>query len=212
MAKYKARDAVFKQSKQAGYRSRAAFKLTELLNRLPQVREGAFVVDLGCWPGGWLQVVAERVGPHGLVVGVDTEPVDPVEGNVVLLQLDLTDAKTAEKIAEELGREADAVLCDAAPKLSGVDDVDRAKHDELHRAALAVAERVLRPEGALVLKGFPGPESDAVREALRERYGKVSTVRPKATRTTSKEFYWVVGARGTTKASSKARPRRRKRR
>jgi 23S rRNA U2552 (ribose-2'-O)-methylase RlmE/FtsJ len=77
---------------------------------------------------------------------------------------------------------------------------------------LGVAERVLRPGGALVLKGFPGPESDAVLADLRQRYGKVSTVRPKATRTTSKEFYWVVGARGSSKASAKARTRRRRRR
>lgn len=191
-----------------GYRSRAAFKLRALLPRLPQVRSGAAVVDLGCWPGGWLQVLAEVVGPGGSVVGVDTERVERLGSGVRLLELDFTSPEAPEAIAAALARPADAVLSDAAPKLSGVRELDRARGEELHRAALAIAVRVLRPGGALVIKGFPGPESDRFRAELEERFGAVAVARPEGVRRGSREFYWVVGGQGATPG----RPRRHRRR
>ncbi len=209
MPRYDVRDRVFHQARDAGYRSRAAFKLSEILRRLPQVRPGARVVELGCWPGGWLQVLAEQVGREGEVLGVDTEEVDALPFPVTLLRLDIAKPEAADAIATELGGAADAVLSDASPKLSGVDDVDRAREEELWEAALAVAAKLLRPGGALVVKGFACPEADTFREKLREAYGSVSVVRPKATRATSKELYWVVGARSS---AQKRRPKRNKRR
>ncbi|MFQ5514384.1 MAG: SAM-dependent methyltransferase [Myxococcota bacterium] len=171
------------------------------------LRPGDAVVDLGCAPGGWLQVLAERVGGRGLVLGVETRPVEPLGGCVRLLELDFTSPAAPQRIAEELGREATAVFCDAAPRLSGIRDVDRAALEEIHAAALAVCERVLRPGGRLVLKGFPGPASEGVRQELRRRFERVTEVRPQATRRGSREFYWV--ATGTPRRLS---PRRRTRR
>jgi 23S rRNA (uridine2552-2'-O)-methyltransferase len=133
------------------------------------------------------------VGPDGRVVGVDVEEVSSLGPNVATLQLDMTADYAGERIAQALGRPADAVLSDAAPKLSGIRDVDRAAGEELCGAALAIAERVLRPGGALVVKAFPGPETDRFRAELRGRFGKVDIVRPDATRKTSKEFYLVAG-------------------
>ncbi len=150
------------------------------------------MVDLGCWPGGWLQVLVERVGPDGRVVGVDLRPVEPLEGPVELLELDFTDPDAARRVAETLGRPGDAVFCDAAPQLTGIRDVDRAAAEELHEAALRVSRAVLRPGGTLVLKGFPGPESDRFRSVLRSSFARVSEVRPEGKRRTSKEFYWVA--------------------
>lgn len=170
-----------------------------MLPRLPQVRPGAAVVELGCWPGGWLQVLAERVGREGLVVGVDTREVEPLGEPVVLLRLDFTEPEAAERIAEALGRPADAVLSDAAPRLSGVKEVDRSALEEIHDAVLAVAERVLRPGGALLLKAFPGPESDRVRASLSSRFGRVAQVRPQGTRATSRELYWIVAPRHSSR-------------
>ena len=118
--------------------------------------------------------------------------VEPLPGPVALLELDFTEPAAAEKIDEALGGPAAAVFCDAAPKLTGIRDVDRAALEEIHLAALRICESVLKPGGSLVLKGFPGPESDGVRELLRRTFGGVSEVRPEGKRSTSKEFYWIA--------------------
>lgn len=174
---------------------------------MPRIRRGAAVVDLGCWPGSWLQVLAERVGPEGRIVGVDIEPVSPLGDPVVVLQLDLTEPDAIDRVAEALGRPADAVLSDAAPKLTGIRDVDRAAIEELYEAALAVAGRVLAPEGSLVVKGFPGPTADAFRKELRRRFPHVAELHLEASRTTSKEFYWLAGpaSRGGARPTPKGR-------
>ncbi len=150
------------------------------------------MVDLGCWPGSWLVVLAERVGPEGRVVGVDLEPTEAVAPHVAVLALDVTEPAAHDAIAAELGRPADAILSDAAPKLTGIRDVDLAAIEELYAAALALAERLLTPDGFLIVKGFPGRESDAFRKQLRQRFAKVDEIRPEGKRATSKEFYWLA--------------------
>ncbi len=183
------------------------YKLKDLLRRLPELSPGSAVVELGCWPGGWLQVLVEHVGPEGRVVGVDLRELEPLPEPVVLLELDFTEPEAPERVAQALGRRADALLCDAAPQLSGVREVDRAATEELHDAALRVVEAVLGPGGWLLIKGFPGPESDNFRSRLRARFARVTEVRPEAKRSTSKEFYWLA-----TSSPSSEELRRRKRR
>jgi 23S rRNA (uridine2552-2'-O)-methyltransferase len=100
------------------------------------------------------------------------------------------------------------VISDAAPKLTGIRDLDRAAIEELQEAALRVVDRVLRPGGAILLKGFPGPEGDRLRATLRARFERVSEVRPEGKRSTSKEFYWVIP--GDLGAPSEPRSRRRR--
>lgn len=149
------------------------------------------MLELGCWPGGWLQVLREAVGPRGQVVGVDTEQIEPLEG-VQFLKLDFTEPEAPERIAAELGGPVDALLSDAAPKLTGIRDVDRAAEEELWDAALRTALLVLRPGGTLIVKGFPGEEANSFRKQLKSRFGRVAEVRPEGKRSTSKEFYWVA--------------------
>ena len=164
------------------------------MGHAPPLRRSSAVLDLGCWPGSWLQVLSERVGPEGRVVGVDLESTDAVAPNVTVLALDMTEPGTHDAIAAALGRPADAVLCDAAPKLTGVRDVDLAAIEEIYTAALALARSVMSPAGFLVVKGFPGQESDLFRKELRGAFAKVGEVRPEGKRSTSKEFYWVASA------------------
>ena len=122
---------------------------------------------------------------------------------VSLLELDFTEPAAPEQIARVLGSPADAVLSDAAPALSGIKDVDRAAVEEIHEAVLLVVDRVLRPGGGLILKAFPGPESDRMRKVLRSRFPGVKEVRPEGKRSGSREFYWVVGGRPTTSRRSR---------
>ncbi len=110
-----------------------------------------------------------------------------------ILQFDFTEPEALAKIADAIGgRRLDLIVCDAAPKLSGVRDVDRAALEELWEAALHLAGELLDPKGGLLIKGFPGGPADDFRKQLRARYGRVSEVRPEAKRGTSKEFYWVA--------------------
>ncbi len=191
-ANYDRQDRFYQRAKAEGYRSRAVYKLEEILKKLPKLKRGSRVVELGAWPGGWLQLLAEAVGPEGRVVGVDLEPILGLDETVKTLELDLSESETIDAIATALDGPADMVFSDAAPKLTGIKDVDRASEEELYDAALAVAEQMLKPNGCLVVKGFPGPEADRMRKILRERFGHVSEFRPEAKRKTSKEFYWIA--------------------
>lgn len=156
-------------------------------------------MDLGCWPGGWLEVAGRAVGPAGRVVGVDLAALDapPAQPNTLALQADLTDPALAETLLRELGAQADAVLCDAAPKLTGVRATDRAREEALLEAVAALLPRLLRPGGSLVAKILESPEALAVEKRIRARFESAKTLRPKATRKGSAERYLVArGFRG----------------
>lgn len=166
------------------------------MRRAPPLARNAAVLDLGCWPGGWLEVLAQRIGPEGRIVGVDLQPTEPLAApQVAVLALDFCEPAALAAIRAALARPADAVLCDAAPKLTGVRDVDLAAIEEIYTAALGLAEALLAPRGFLVVKGFPGQESDRFRKELKRKFGSVSEVRPEGKRATSKEFYWVATQR-----------------
>ena len=151
-------------------------------------------MDLGCWPGGFLQVAAELVGPRGVVVGVDRIAVDPPfqNANVVAILADLEDPELCERVLEALGGErADAVLCDAAPKLTGVRDVDRAAEERLLEAVEALLPGLLRAGGDLLLKILEGPEAQQVDRRIRKYFARAKTTRSAATRKGSSERYLV---------------------
>jgi 23S rRNA (uridine2552-2'-O)-methyltransferase len=166
------------------------------LRRAPPLARNAAVLDLGCWPGGWLEVLAQRIGPEGKIVGVDLQETPALAApQVSVLTLDFCEPGAIDTLRAALGRPADAVLSDAAPKLTGVRDVDLAAIEELYEAAFAIAESLLSPRGFLVVKGFPGQESDLFRKRLRLRFATVNEIRPEGKRSTSKEFYWVCHGR-----------------
>jgi 23S rRNA (uridine2552-2'-O)-methyltransferase len=208
VSRYTPRDGFYDRAHAAGYRSRAVFKLRDLLGSILTVRRGAAVVELGSWPGGWLQVLAEAVGPGGRVVGVDRVALEPLAGPVETLVLDFTAGDAAARIGAALGRPADAVLCDAAPKLTGVREVDRAALLELHEAALRVASALLRPGGMLLLKAFPGPDAAAFRAELARALPPVRELHPEGTRRSSKEFYLIAGGSPQASASRRRSPAR----
>lgn len=162
------------------------------------------MVDLGCWPGGFLQVAAELVGPQGRVVGVDLVLIAPPLGNpnVVAIAADLEDPAVCEQILELLGgRAADVVLCDAAPKLTGSRDVDRAAEERLLVAVEALLPRLLRTGGDLALKILEGPEAQQIDRRIRTSFERAKTTKSVATRKGSSERYLVArGYRGPSGA------------
>ncbi len=190
---YQRKDALYQRAKREGYRSRAAYKLQELQRRARVIRRGDAVVDLGAWPGGWLQVAAEIVGPAGRVLGVDVAEIEPLPAvQVSLLRADVTDPTLPREALALLGRRADAVLADLAPKLTGVAPRDEARAAELADAAVRFAIAVLRPGGTMVLKTFGGAGAEMTRTALQGMFGTVRMLALGATRRGSSELYLVA--------------------
>jgi 23S rRNA (uridine2552-2'-O)-methyltransferase len=194
MARYDRKDAFHLRAKREGFRSRAAYKLQELERAQHLLARGARVVDLGCWPGGWLQVAAEAVGPAGRVVGVDLAALGaPLDlANVFAFQGDFAEARVLEEILERLGGAADVVLSDAAPKLTGVRATDRAREEALLEAIEAALPRLLAPGGALLVKLLDCPESAGFVKRVRARFDSARELRPEASRKGSSERYLVA--------------------
>jgi 23S rRNA (uridine2552-2'-O)-methyltransferase len=189
---YRRKDAYYRHARRAGYRARSAYKLRELDSRFHLMRSGDFVIDLGAWPGGWLQVAIEAVGPEGRVVGLDLVPVDPLPApNLRLVTGDVRDPASRSLIRERLGRPADVVLSDLAPKLTGIRDTDDARSAELVTAVVATLPTLLRPGGSLLMKLFMGAGFEDSRRELHRHFSEFRTTRPEATRKASSEVYGV---------------------
>ncbi len=189
---FQRKDTFYARAKAAGYRSRAAYKLVELAKRYQLVRRGDHVVDLGAWPGGWLQVAAELAGPNGVVVGIDLLPIDPLgQGQVATVVGDAREPEVQAALRQRCRGRVDVVLSDMAPKLSGVRDRDSARAAELAEAALAIAKALLSPGGRLVIKVFTGAETDAVAAAARRSFATAKLTKPEASRKESAELYLV---------------------
>jgi len=187
---YRRKDSYYRRARAAGLRARSAYKLAELDARFRLLRPGDFVVDLGAWPGGWLQVALEGVGTQGLVVGVDLVAVDPLPAaNLRLVSGDVRQPATWRAVLDLLGRPADVVLSDLAPKLSGVRDRDDARSGELVTAVLEMLPALLRPGGHLLVKLYTGAVFDAAAVELRRRFEEFRATRPGATRSASDEIY-----------------------
>lgn len=190
---YQRKDGFYRKAKATGLRSRAAFKIEELARGL--VHPGDCVVDLGAWPGGWLQIVSRLVGPQGRAVGVDLVKIDPLGlPNVRVVQGDVSDPAIVGRISEALGGAADVVLSDMAPKLSGIRDRDRARAEDLAWLALDVARKLLHPGGGFLCKLFMGPDLRPFLDEVRRDFETVTTTRPEASRKGSAEIY--LAARG----------------
>ena len=190
---YDRKDALYRRAKAEGYRSRAAYKLLELQHRARVLRKGDAVLDLGAWPGGWLQVAAEIVGARGRVIGIDVAAIAPLGlPQVETLRDDVADPDLPSRVIDLLGKRADVVLCDLAPKLTGIAPRDAARSTELVEHAVRVAGATLRPGGTLVMKTFGGGDAATWRDSLRQRFANVRLVGLAATRKGSAEVYLVA--------------------
>jgi 23S rRNA (uridine2552-2'-O)-methyltransferase len=195
MCAYDRKDATYRAAKQAGLRSRAGIKLEDLDSRFHLLAPGRRVVDLGCWPGAWLQVAARRVGATGKVVGVDLVEVEPLDlANVVTFTGDAGDPQMQERIVEAAGGPIQLVLSDLSPKLTGIRATDEAREEALVELAIVFACRVLTPDGRLLVKLFSRVEQAMTRK-LRAAFTSVSAYRPPSTRKGSSEIYAMASGR-----------------
>jgi 23S rRNA (uridine2552-2'-O)-methyltransferase len=188
------RDEYYNKAKQQGYRSRSAYKLQQLDDTADLIAPGDTVIDLGAAPGGWLQVAAERAS-EGRVVGVDRQRIESID-DVETIRGDLTEDDTQAKIGERVGQ-ADLVLSDMAPNMTGEYNLDHARSIHLARQALDVARTVLAPGGDLVVKAFDGRDLDDLEADIEEEFEYVRTVRPDASRDESSELFLVGKGRMT---------------
>jgi len=182
-------DFYVRQATEQGWRSRAAFKLLEIDEKDKLLKPGMTVVDLGCAPGGWCQVAANRLKGSGRIVGVDLLEMVGI-GGVLFIQGDFTeDAVLAELEAAGIDGGVDLVLSDMAPNISGVDSADQAKSYYLAELALDFAQRHLKPDGAFLIKVFQGSGFEDYVKQLRATFKSVATRKPKASRDRSREVY-----------------------
>ena len=185
-------DHYVKQSKIDGYRSRASYKLLELQNKDQLIKKGACVVDLGAAPGGWSQVAASMVGDSGRVIASDILPMDSMAG-VEFIQGDFTEDSVYDALLACIGEDqADLVISDMAPNMSGMSAIDQPRAMYLVELSLAMAREILKPGGGLVVKLFQGEGSDNFLKDVKSSFSRVVVRKPESSRARSREVYMVA--------------------
>ncbi|MFC1776660.1 23S rRNA (uridine(2552)-2'-O)-methyltransferase RlmE [Pseudomonadota bacterium] len=187
-------DQYVKMAQQQGLRSRAAFKLMELDEKYRLIKKGMRVVDLGSAPGSWTQVVQRILDGSGQVIALDILPMDPLPG-VSFIQGDFTEDEPLALLEEALaGQNADLVLSDMAPNMSGMGAVDQPRAMYLAELALDFVSKWLEPGGSFVVKVFHGEGFDDFVKETRALFEKVQIRKPSASRPRSREVY-ILGHR-----------------
>lgn len=183
---YERKDYFYQRAKKEGFASRAAYKLLEIQKKYRILKAGDTLLDLGCAPGGWLQVAARIVGPKGKVIGVDRLP----------LKLGLpANARFIQKNIEEAGSElpeADVIFSDMSPDLSGIAFKDTYQSFELLNTVWKIAQEKLKNGGHLLAKIFPGPEAQMLQNEIKTHFKMLKRSSPRATRKTSSEIYLLA--------------------
>lgn len=181
-------DSAYRRAKASGFAARAVFKLEEIDKRFRLLAPGRRVLDLGCWPGSWMQYAAERVGAEGLVVGYDLRQCELALPSWVHPRVgDVTTLDTAALVAEH--GHFDVVISDMAPHTTGDRISDQYHSEQLTLRALEIAEQVLRRGGHMTAKVFQGGGFGDLLARLRRTYGEAKSVHAEATRAGSRELY-----------------------
>jgi len=185
-------DPYVKQAQQAGFRSRAVFKLQEIDEKDHLFKKGMTVVDLGAAPGGWCQYARKHLASNDLVVALDILEMEPLE-RVTFIQGDFTEQAPLEALLVALNdRRVDLVLSDMAPNISGMKVVDQPRAMYLAELALDFCHKTLRIGGDFLVKVFQGEGFDEYLKLLRENFKQVVVRKPKASRPRSREVYLLA--------------------
>jgi len=180
----------YRKAKEEKYRSRASYKLFQVIKEYQLIKPSDVVVDLGAAPGGWMQAAQKTVGSKGFVLGVDINPIQPFETqNFQTILGDIMDPHIIEQIKEHLPRQADVVVSDVSPNISGIWEVDNARQIDLARRSLEIAVSVLKPNGNFFAKTFQGQMTESFIKEAKQYFTFVKIVKPKASRPKSAEIY-----------------------
>ena len=197
-------DPYVRQAQKDGYRARAAYKLQEIDETLRLIRPGDLIVDLGSAPGAWSQYVRNRLSPktatgggaavgalNGTIIALDILPMEPIEG-VQFLQGDFREPDVLQRLSAAMdGRQADVVISDMAPNLSGIESADAARIAHLIELALEFSQAHLKPQGTLVVKLFHGSGYSQLVKLFKESFQVVKPIKPRASRDKSAETFLV---------------------
>ena len=173
-------------AKKQGYRSRAAFKLVQIDKEENILKKNLNIIDLGCAPGGWAQVVSERLKGTGSIVGIDILNMPRLKG-VEFIQSDLRNFDVS-----QLKTTIDVVISDIAPNISGVNLVDDANMIDLLEIELSIVDKTLVKGGNYLAKCFEGDSLEYLTFNLKKRFKIFKRIKPLASRNISKEVY-VLG-------------------
>ncbi|MAH72503.1 MAG: 23S rRNA methyltransferase [Cellvibrionales bacterium TMED49] len=186
------KDPHVKKSISEGFRSRASYKLLQMNEKDQLLKPGMAVIDLGGAPGGWAQVASKIVGKKGAVVSVDLLPIEPIMG-VHVLKGDIAETSVFSRLQDSMGtKNADLVMSDMAPNLTGINDIDGPKIIHLANLAVVVCEKVLTIGGSLVVKLFHSDDAHGFVRRLRRVFNTLKVRKPTSSRSSSSEFYVVA--------------------
>jgi len=187
------RDYFYRKAKDEGLRSRAAYKLLEVIEKYEFIRPGDVVVDLGAAPGGWMQAALKVVGENGYVLGVDVKEIKPFEPeNTRSIIGDIDDPRIISTIRDFLPDPVDVVISDVSPNICGVWEVDHARQIDLARRSLLIAADLLKLGGSFFVKVFQGDLLEDFASEMRESFRFVRLIKPQASRKKSSELF-VLG-------------------
>lgn len=184
------KDQFRRLAKEQGYRSRSAFKLKQINESYKILNRGHCVVDIGCAPGGWLQVALAAVGNKGKVIGVDIKKIEPLK-DTFFIQGNIEHEDIINSILKISSSQVDVVLSDLSPNVSGNWDLDHARQIDLSRNVLKLCNRILKHGGKAVFKVFQGDMLNEIISELKKEFKKVIITKPTASRQVSSEIYLI---------------------
>ena len=186
------RDPYVQMARRDGWRSRAVYKLEQILEKERILKPGMICLDLGAAPGGWSQYVSARLGGRARILALDLLPMDSLP-EVEIIQGDFSEDQVLQRLLDSLGNDrADLVMSDMAPNISGNKAVDQPRSMYLAELALELARQVLRRNGNFVCKLFQGQGTDEFIASARSSFERVRVMKPKASRPGSSEVYLVA--------------------
>jgi 23S rRNA (uridine2552-2'-O)-methyltransferase len=184
------KDQFRRLAREQGYRSRSAFKLKQINESYRILNRGYCVVDLGCAPGGWIQIALSEVGPTGKVIGIDIKKIEPLT-EAVIIQGSIEEEDIINSILKISNSKVDVVLSDLSPNVSGNWELDHARQIDLTRTALQLSNKILKKGGKVVLKVFQGDMLNELIGELKKEFKKVIRTKPNASRQVSSEIYLI---------------------
>ena len=184
------RDQYRKLAHEQGFRSRAAYKLKEMNKSYRIIGPGSYVVDLGCAPGGWVQVAQKISGNQGKVLGIDLSFVEEIP-NAKIIQHDIESIDVVDEIISYFGKKADSLICDLSPQVSGNWSVDQAAQISLNYSAVRIMDQVLNKKGNALFKVFDGEYSAEFFDFMKKKFIKTKRTKPNSSRKPSSELYCI---------------------